>query len=163
MVTVVWGTHALPIYWEVLNHAGNSSLKTQKRLLNVALRRLFKQESVLVLGDREFHSPKLATWLDSRGVYFALRQKKSLHFQTQAGEPYRSLKDEGFQPGMSQFYQGVLCNKEEGLGPLNIAVYWKRKYRQKGPKEPWYILTNLPPTQTSIGRISLSLGHRTVF
>ena len=28
--------------------------------------------------------------------------------------------------------------------PFNLAVYWKRKYRKKGPKEPWYILTNLP-------------------
>ena len=149
MVTVVWGTHALPIYWGVLNQVGNSSLKTQKRLLKVALR-LFKQESVLVLGDREFHSPKLATWLDSRGVYFALRQKKSLHFQTQTGEPYRCLKDQGFKPGMSKFYQGVLCNKGEGLGPFNIAAYWKRKYRQKGPKEPWYILTNLPTLKQTL-------------
>lgn len=38
----------------------------------------------------------------------------------------------------------ILCNKGDGLGPLNLAVYWKRKYRQPGPKEPWYILTNLP-------------------
>lgn len=149
MVTVVWGTHALPLYWEVLNQVGNSSIKTQKRLLTVALR-LFKQESVLVLGDREFHSPKLAAWLDSRGVFFALRQKKILHFQTQTGEPYRGLKDQGFKPGMSHFYQGVLCNKGEGLGPFNIAVYWKRKYRQKGPKEPWYILTNLPTLKQAL-------------
>jgi hypothetical protein len=149
MVTVVWGTHALPVYWEVLNQVGNSSLKTQKRLLKVALR-LFKQESVLVLGDREFHSPKLAAWLDSRGVFFALRQKKSLHFQTQAGETYKALKDQGFKPGMSKFYQGVLCNQGEGLGPFNIAVYWKRKYRKKGPKEPWYILTNLPTLKQTL-------------
>ena len=149
MVTVVWGTHALPIYWEVLNQVGNSSLKTQKRLLKVALR-LFKQEAVLVLGDREFHSPKLAAWLDSRGVFFALRQKKSLQFQTQTGEAYSSLKDQGFRPGMSQFYQGVLCNKGEGLGAFNIAAYWKRKYRKKGPKEPWYILTNLPSLKQTL-------------
>jgi hypothetical protein len=149
MVTVVWGTHALPVYWEVLNQVGNSSLKTQKRWLKVALR-LFKQESVLVLGDREFHSPKLAAWLDSRGVFFALRQKKSLHFQTQAGETYKALKDQGFKPGMSKFYQGVLCNQGEGLGPFNIAVYWKRKYRKKEPKEPWYILTNLPTLKQAL-------------
>ncbi len=54
------------------------------------------------------------------------------------------LKELGFKPGMSKFYQGVLCNKGDGLGPFNVAVYWKRKYRHKGPKEPWYILTNLP-------------------
>ena len=59
MVTIVWGTHALPLYWELLNHQGNSSLATQKRLLKIALK-LLKPYPVLVIGDREFHSPKLA-------------------------------------------------------------------------------------------------------
>ena len=143
MVTLVWGTHALPLYWSVLKPPGNSDLKTQKRVLKVALS-LFKNRPVLVLGDREFHSPKLAKWLTDKGLFFALRQKKDLHFQVQAGEDYQILKDQGFKPGMSKFYVGVKCNKGDDLGPFNVAVYWKRKYRQKGPKEPWYILTNLP-------------------
>lgn len=143
MVTLVWGTHALPLYWRLLKPQGNSVLKTQKRLLKVALS-LFQDMPVLVLGDREFHSPKLAKWLASRGVYFALRQKKDLHFQETMEADYQMLKDQGFKPGMSHFYVGVNCNKGDGLGPFNIAVYWKRKYRKKGPKEPWYILTNLP-------------------
>ena len=33
MITLVWGTHALPLYWEVLNQVGNSDLKTQKTLV----------------------------------------------------------------------------------------------------------------------------------
>ena len=79
MVSLVWGTHALPIYWEVLKKPGNSDLKTQKRLLGTVLL-LFKNYPVLVLGAREFHSPKLASWLDSRGVSFALRQKNDFQF-----------------------------------------------------------------------------------
>lgn len=143
MLTLVWGTHALPLYWAMLKHPGNSALKLQKRLLKVALS-LFQETPVLVLADREFHSPKLAQWLDEQGVCFALRQKKELHFQPPGEEPYQVLQEQGFQPGMSHFYLGVKCNKAEGLDPFNIAVYWKRKYRPKGPKEPWYILTNLP-------------------
>jgi len=72
MVSLVWGTHALPLYWEVLKSVGNSDLKTQKRLLKTVLP-LFKSYPVLVLADREFHSPKLASWLDGRGISFALR------------------------------------------------------------------------------------------
>jgi hypothetical protein len=143
MVSVVWGTHALPVYWELLGQAGSSDLKTQQRLLKAALP-VFKSYPVLVLGDREFHSPKLAAWLDKRGVSFALRQKKALHFQTAPDTEYRVLRDLGFKPGQSRFYQGIVCNKGDGLGPFNLAIYWKRKYRQTGPKEPWYILTNLP-------------------
>ena len=98
----------------------------------------------MVLGDREFHSPKLASWLDSRGVSFALRQKKDFQFQENLGEDYQVLKKLGFKPGMSNFYQNILANKGDGLEPFNLAVYWQKKYRKPGPKEPWYILTNLP-------------------
>ena len=143
MVSLVWGTHALPLYWEVLKQVGNSDLSTQKRLLKTVLP-LFKNYPVVVLGDREFHSPKLASWLDGRGVFFALRQKKDFHFQAKLDQPYQVLKDLRFKPGMSQFYEGILCNKGDGIGPFNLAVYWKRKYRSKGAKEPWCILTNLP-------------------
>lgn len=149
MVTLVWGTHALPLYWETLNCMGNSNLKIQKRLLNTALS-LLKKCRVVVLADREFHSPKLAQWLENKGVYFALRQKKDLHFQEYAGLEYQILKNQGFKPGMSKFYMGVKCGKGEELGLFNIAVHWKRKYRNKGPKEPWYILTNLPTLQQTL-------------
>ena len=149
MVTIVWGTHALPLYWDLLNHEGNSSLLTQKRLLKIALK-VLNPYPVLVIGDREFHSPKLAQWLDERGVAFALRQKKDLHFQVADDEAYQILNHQGFKPGMSKFYTGVKCNKGDGLGPFNIAVYWKRKYRNKGPKEPWYVLTNLPSLKQAL-------------
>jgi hypothetical protein len=91
MVSLVWGTHALPLYWEVLRQPGNSDLKTQKRLLTTVLP-LLNPYAVLGLGDREFHSPKLAEWLDSKGVgmelwadwvrqLMALKPHKRLYFQ----------------------------------------------------------------------------------
>ena len=46
----------------------------------------------MVLADREFHSPKLAKWLDEQGVCFALRQKKDLHFQENPGQEYQVPK-----------------------------------------------------------------------
>ena len=149
MVSLVWGTHALPLYWEVLKQRGNSDLKTQKRLLKAVLP-LLKTASVLVLGDREFHSPKLAEWLDYRGIKFALRQKKDLHFQVNLGSEYTVVKDLDIRPGRRQFYRGIRANKGDSLGPFNLAIYWKRKYRNKGPKEPWYILTNLPNLKQAI-------------
>lgn len=148
MVSIVWGKHAFPLYWELLGKRGNSDLSTQKRLLKITLR-LLKPYPVVVLGDREFHSPKLAAWLDERGISFALRQKKSAFIQDSDTE-YQALKTMGFKPGMSKFFCGILCNKEEHLGPFSLAAYWKRKYRGKGPKEPWYILTNLPTLKQAL-------------
>ena len=142
MACLIWGNHALPLYYEDIGHDGSSNLAIQKRLLRQALR-LFKQYPVLVLGDREFHSPKLGQWLDKHGIKFCLRQKKNLHFKTTEATTYEVLSQHGFKPGKSKFYRDILCNKTEGIGYFNLAVYWKRKYRNKGPKDPWYILTNL--------------------
>ena len=162
MVSLVWGKHALPLYWEVLNQVGNSDLKTQQRLLKAVLP-LFKHYPVLVLGDREFHSPKLAAWLDSRGVSFALRQKKDFHFQVVLEPDYQVLKDLGFKPGMSKFYPGILGTKGDGIGPFNLAVYWKRKYRNRGAKEPWYILTNLPTLNLALAVYRCRWGIEQLF
>lgn len=162
MVSLIWGTHALPVYWELLESIGNSDLNTQKRLLKTVLP-LFKNYRVLVLGDREFHSPKLAEWLDQRGVSFALRQKKDFHFQEAEQEDYQVLKDLGFKPGMSKFYQGIHCNKGDGIGPFNLAVYWKRKYNNAGAKEPWYILTNLPTLNQALAVYRCRWGIEQLF
>ncbi|MEM6435600.1 MAG: IS4 family transposase, partial [Cyanobacteria bacterium P01_D01_bin.115] len=162
MVSLVWGTHALPLYWEVLKHPGNSDLRTQKRLLKAVLP-LFRAYPVLVLGDREFHSPKLADWLASRNLAFALRQKKDLHFQGASETKYQVVKDLGLAPGRSSFYAHVWCNKGDGLGPFNLAVYWKRKYRGKGPKEPWYILTNLSDLKQTLAIYRCRWGIEQLF
>jgi Transposase DDE domain len=103
------------------------------------------------------------TWLDSRGVFFALRQKKDFHFKPAVTDEYHVLRDLGFKPGQSRFYQGILCNKGDGLGPFNLAVYWKRKYRQKGPKEPWYILSNLPTLRQALAVYRCRWGIEQLF
>jgi hypothetical protein len=51
---------------------------------------------------------------------------------------------------MRQFYRGILANKGDGLGLLNLAIYWKQHYRNKGLKGPWYSLTNLPSLKQAI-------------
>lgn len=162
MVSLVWGSHALPLYWEVLGYAGNSNLRTQKRLLTAILP-LFKRSKLLVLADREFHSPKFADWLNSKGLSFALRQKKSLYFTEEAGAGYKSLNSLGLQPGMSKFYSDVFCNKEDGLGPFNLALYWKRKYRKKGSKEAWFILTNLSELKLALAVYRCRWGIEQMF
>jgi hypothetical protein len=43
MASVIWGTHALPLYFEQIDHRGNSALVCQKRLIKQALR-LFKSK-----------------------------------------------------------------------------------------------------------------------
>ncbi len=141
MVTVIWGNHALPVYWELIAKDGSRNLETQIRLLRPAIK-LFRPHPILVLGDREFHSPKLAQVLSQWKVDFCLRQKKSVCIQVNNSE-YQTIKTMGFGPGMKTFLRGVRVGKTDQIGPYNMAFYWKRQYRGKGGKEPWIILTSL--------------------
>lgn len=164
MASLIWGTHALPLYFEEIGHKGNSDLVCQKRLIQQVLR-LFKSKKfpILILGDREFHSPKLSEWLEARDISFCLRQRKSFHFKVQNASEYEIVGKKGFKPGQSEFYSQVLCGKEDGIGPMNLAVYWKRKYRGKGPKEPWYILTNLPSLKQALAIYRVRWGIEQMF
>ena len=81
MVSLIWRKRAIPLYWQRLKTLGNSSLKSQCKVLRVALSRL-SDYKVVVLGDREFCSVDLARWLGEQNCYFCLRQKKSTHIQT---------------------------------------------------------------------------------
>ena len=81
---------------------------------------------------------------------FALRQKKGTCISDN-GQIYQALKELDIKPGQSAYFSEIHCTKAHQLGNFNLAVYWKRKYRKKGPKDPWYILTSLdnPPLALS--------------
>jgi hypothetical protein len=55
---------------------GNSNLQEQTFALQQVLP-LLKEYKVIVLGDREFCSVDLASWLKATGVSFCLRLKKN--------------------------------------------------------------------------------------
>ena len=162
MVTVVWGKHALPVYWEPLPKSGSSSLKQQLRLLKTALK-IFKPYPVVVLADREFHSPKLALWLSQRQVEFVLRQKKSAYVQLQGEVDYQPLKERGFTPGQKGFFSDVYWGKRDQLGSFNLAFYWKRQYRGKGGKDPWFIMTSLPTLEQALSLYACRWGIEMMF
>ena len=141
VVSLICGKRALPVYWQLLAKKGNSNLRQQKALLSPVIR-LLRPYRVILIGDREYHSAKLAEWLKAKGLDFALRQKRSTCIAENGGD-YEALKHLGFQPGMRQFFVGIHSTQSHQLGPFNLAVRWRRKYRGKGGAEPWYILTSL--------------------
>ena len=162
MTTIVWGNHALPVYWELLGKDGSSSLTLQKRLLKTTLK-LFKSYPVLVLGDREFHSPKLATVIAQWGLNFVLRLKKDAHIQLPDTTTYHPLSGMGFSSGTKGFYRKIHIGKEAQLGPFNLAFRWKRQYRGKGGKDAWFLLTNLSSLTLALHFYRCRWGIETMF
>jgi Transposase DDE domain len=161
VLSLVWGNHALPVYWGCLGKKGNSNFKEQKSLL-IPVLKLLKPYPVVVIGDREFHSVKLGEWLHQSGVKFALRQKRSTHIQ-ETGLDYQSLKNLGIKRGTTRFISGISCTEKHKIGSFNLGVTWKRKYRGKAAQEPWYILTNLDNLNLTLSFYKARWGIESMF
>ncbi len=148
MVAVIYKKRAIPIYWNLLEKRGSSNLLEQQQVLKPVLKQL-KNYQLTILGDREFHSVRLAYWLQQqnkkalKSIYFAFRQKKDTYLKSKKVEEIQ-FKNLEVTPGVKQFFTDLKVTKEKGFGKFNAAVYLKRKYKKNRVKEPWYILTNLP-------------------
>jgi hypothetical protein len=138
----------LPIFWILLPKKGASNLREQQSVLRPVIK-LFKTHKVVIIGDREFHSVDLAQWIHRQGVKFVLRQKKDTSFR-QKRQKFKSLSTVKIAPGQRQFLSEINITQKKGFGRFNLAVYWKRKYKGKQEKAPWYLLTNLSDLETAL-------------
>lgn len=143
VASLIWKRHAIPLHWQLLPKVGSSSLSEQKKLL-IPVLKLLKSMSIVIIGDREFHSAKLGQWLQGNKVDFILRQKANAYVQILNSE-YQPLNRQGFEVSDKLFYHGIHCNKTEDLGDFNLAVYCQRGRKKKKAYDPWYLLTSILP------------------
>jgi hypothetical protein len=161
MVAVIIDRRAFPVYWQFLEKKGASNLAEQKALLRPILKLLKKYELVF-LGDREFHSVTLAAWLKQQKVYFVFRQKKSTNIKLPR-KAYQELNTLGLAPGMKIFLSGLKVTQSSGFGQASIGAYWKRKYRGRVEKEPWYLLTNFSSLEETLKAYKKRTGIEAMF
>lgn len=161
VVSVIWAKRAWPIYWNFLDKLGCSNLTEQQALLRPVIRML-KGYNYVVVGDREFHSIELASWLQSKNVAFAFRQKSDTYIQVK-GEDFQQLKSLELSPGMKRFLTGVKVTKSKGFGKVALACYWKRKSKSRNLDEPWYILTNLGSLEETLIAYRARTGIEAMF
>lgn len=162
VASLILGRRALPVYWILLDKKGSSKLAEQKKFLKPVLQ-LLNSYPVVILGDREFQSVQLASWLDERGVAFILRQKKNTHIQLSGTEKYQPLKELKIQPGSAQFFSDVYHTHTHKLGAFNLASRWKRPYRGQKMKDPWYLLTNLDSLEKTLRFYEARFGIEAMF
>lgn len=159
-VSVIWAKRAWPVYWQFMVNTGSSNLDQQKAVLRPALR-LFKGYQVVVVGDREFHSIKLADWLEKQKVHFALRQKRTTYIKSM-GQDYQRLSGLGLAPGTKLFLSGENFTKQQGFAQFNLAAHWHKKSK-KTVSEGWYILTNLDSLAAALNAYKARSGIEAMF
>jgi hypothetical protein len=161
MLSLVWEKRSIPLYWQLLDKRGCSNIDEQKALITPVLELLSDYE-VIVLGDREFGSVKLASWLCQKQVKFILRVKQERYIQEESSD-YIRLSDMGLVPGTSFYLSEIKVTKQKGFGNFYIAGYWRRKYRGCQEDEAWYLLTNVGNLRQSIDTFKCRSGIEAMF
>jgi hypothetical protein len=150
VISIIYDQRAIPVYFEFLPKLGSSNFDEQTKFIYQILS-LFKEYKIILLGDREFCSIKLANWLREQGLIFCLRLKKNEFIEVENGI-IEELNNLGLEPGVSFFIEGVKVTKSQRIGGFNIAAKWKRKIGGMASKEGWFILTNLDNLELAIAK-----------
>ncbi|NJM00750.1 MAG: hypothetical protein HC924_19175 [Synechococcaceae cyanobacterium SM2_3_2] len=120
MASLVCGRQAIPIYWRLLEKQGCSNLSEQIHVIDI-VQPLFADYRLIVLGDREFCSVKLAEALRRRkiGYWLRLRKTATIEFNQQIQLP---LWQTGLRPKIGFYWAGVKVTKAQGFGVFNVAA-----------------------------------------
>ncbi len=129
MVSVVYKKRALPIFWVLLEKDGSSNLVEQQKVLRPVIR-LLKKYKLVVVGDREFHSIELASWLQEKNVSFVLCQKQSSTFREKRRE-FQPLSSIPIHPGIRQFYTQINLTQKAGKARFNESCVLEKKISQQ--------------------------------
>ena len=161
VVAAILNKRAIPIYWIMLDKKGCSNLEEQQQLIRPALALLANYQIVL-LGDREFRGVHLAAWLTQLKVKYVFRIKGDTYIDDSHGNIclVNQLK---ITPGSRYLYPAIKLTKYKGFGYSNLVIYWKRKYRGKQSKQPWYLVTNLDSADAAIAAYQHRMGIEMMF
>lgn len=161
VVAAILNKRAIPIYWIMLDKKGCSNLEEQQQLIRPAVA-LLSNYQIVLLGDREFRGVHLAAWLTQLKIKYVFRIKGDTYIDDKHGNIclVNQLK---ITPGSRYLYSEIKLTKYKGFGYSNLAIYWKRKYRGKQPKQPWYLVTNLDSADAAITAYQHRMGIEMMF
>lgn len=64
---------------------------------------------------------------------------------------------------MSLYLEGVKVTKSKGFEDINLAAKWKKTYRGKKAKEPWFLLTNISGLSEAVSAYQKRMGIEEMF
>lgn len=161
MISMIYDKRAMTIYFELLPKLVSSNLVEQQGVLEQVLL-LFKEYKVVVLGEREFCSVKLANWLKEKDVEFCIRLKKNENIEFEDGI-WSELSSLGLKPGVSIFVGDVKVTKTQQISGFNVAAKWRKKVRSYVAEEGWFILTNMNNHSDAIAAYKLRFNIEEMF
>lgn len=78
VLSVAYEGIAIPLYYELLDHKGNSDSQIRIKLMQKFISNFGKNRIGCLLGDREFIGSHWLSWLDNQQISYAIRVRNNL-------------------------------------------------------------------------------------
>jgi hypothetical protein len=145
VVSIVYRGCAIPVAWTITK--GNEKKSWNKewlRMLRLVRRSIPRDFFVIVMTDRGLYSSKLFRRIVRLKWHPFMRINVNGMFCPKGSGVFQAIKSFAEQPGASWQGAGVAF-KTKGKGvSCTLLALW-----EKGQKEAWFILTDLPPSASS--------------
>ena len=136
MVSVIYQKRAIPLLWVVVSGGkGHFPAATHVEVLMRLQKLLPEAAAVVVLGDGEFDSVALQTFLAQAGWDYVCRTAKNTQVCLDGG--WLNLADIAVWPGMRLLLEQARCTAQ-AYGPIQAIIWWGQEHQ-----EPIYLITNL--------------------
>ena len=139
--SVVYRGCAIPVAWKVLPANRPGSWRGYwVRLLGRLRQDIPRSMTVLVLADRGLYARWLFRRIRRLGWHPLLRVNGQGHFRPAEAKVFRPLASFAAEPGRRWSGRGTAFTKPESRLDCTLLACW-----EEGQKEPWLLLTDLPP------------------
>jgi len=138
----------LPLCWHVRHgRKGHTSGAEQLQLFQQLYPLVPKKREIWVLGDTEFQSVALLTWLRRQGWPFVIRQQGK-NKVAWAGQPGLKINALALAEGQTRLLGWVRLTTRHDVGWFWLVLRWKC-----GEEEPWYLVCDRPLAPQAVLRI----------
>jgi hypothetical protein len=136
MVSLIYHKRAIPLFWVVVQgRKGHFPAQMHVDLLTQLQNLLPTDASVVLLGDGEFDSVELQTFLAQAHWDYVCRTAKST--QVYQDGVWQGLDEIDAWPGSRLPLADVLFTRQ-AYGPVLVIIWWDKRYA-----DPIYLVTNL--------------------
>lgn len=129
MLSIYYKGRALPLCWTVFKgRKGHSSAQLQLEIVKYIAPLLPENAKVTFLGDGEFDSTHLISWLKDENWRYVCRTatNKKIFYKGK----WVALCDLKFEDGENSFLNDVLFTEKGKVKGVNIAVFWYKKEKR---------------------------------
>lgn len=138
MLSVYYKGRALPLCWAVYKgKKGHSTCDLQLQLIKSVLKRLDEGVKVVLLGDGEFDSSGLISWLENQPTWQYVC-RTATNIKVFYNNQWIELSELPLVKGEETFFEQLLFTKTAKVGPVNILAIWNDE-----EKRHWFMVTNV--------------------